>query len=176
MPCARPPRFRIAGHLPGIDSHPPGTHHAAMAESRASNPFLQPGDEDVSAIGDVARVRAILIAAARAGEAISYSAFLAQLGLRFTRPRMRALCKTLDRIDGDRPEGAPELAVLVVRESDGLPGQGWWAGGHAQAIGHDGLWQGPEAAAIVARLQRAAFAWWRAQGDAISRAQPPRSR
>ena len=118
--------------------------------------------EGASAIADVARVRALLIAAARAGEALSYSEVLAQLGHRFTRPKMRALCQTLTAIDeAGAAAGEPELAVLVVRESDGLPGQGWWTGGHALALGHDGAWEGPEARALVKRLQRQATKYWR---------------
>ena len=115
-----------------------------------------------SPVADVARVRAILIAAARAEETISYSALLGQLGLRFTRPRMRALCKTLGAIDdAGAARGEPELAVLVVREGDGLPGQGWWAGGRAVMMGHDGDWTGPEARAFVRELQQEAYGWWR---------------
>lgn len=107
-------------------------------------------------------MRAVLVEAARAGEAISYSAMLARLGLRFTRPRMRALCRTLTRIDEDaRAVGEPELAVLVVREGDGLPGQGWWTGGRALMLAHEGDWQGEEARALVRALQEEAFAWWR---------------
>lgn len=116
---------------------------------------------EAGAIADVARVRALLIAAAREGEALSYSEVVAQLGHRFTRPKMRALCKTLTAIDeAGAAAGEPELAVLVVRESDGLPGQGWWTGGHALALGHEGAWEGPEAGALVRRLQQQAFAFW----------------
>ena len=40
---------------------------------------------------------------------------------------MRQLCKVLGIFDEDAAaRGEPELAVLVVRQSDGLPGQGWW--------------------------------------------------
>ncbi|WCT73243.1 ribose-phosphate pyrophosphokinase [Sphingomonas naphthae] len=114
------------------------------------------------AIADMTRVRAILIEAARAGQAISYSAFLRELGFRFTRPKMRALCRTLDAIDREGvARGEPEMAVLVVRESDSLPGQGWWSGGHAFLLGHEGEWTGPEARALVARLQGEVFAYWR---------------
>ena len=114
------------------------------------------------AIADVPRVRALLIEAARAGESISYSAALAQLGHRFTRPKMRALCKTLDVIDeAGRIAGEPELAVLVVRESDGLPGQGWWVGGAAFLRDYDGPWEGPKARAFVDALQDEAFTYWR---------------
>lgn len=77
-------------------------------------------------IADVALVRSLLLDAAHAGESVSYSRFLNLLGLAFSRPKMRQLCRTLDRIDQDGAErGEPGLAVLVVRESDGLPGQGW---------------------------------------------------
>jgi hypothetical protein len=114
------------------------------------------------AIADVPRVRALLVEAARSGESVSYSAALAQLGHRFTRPKMRALCKTLDVIDeAGRVAGEPELAVLVVRESDGLPGQGWWVGGAAFLRDYDGPWEGPKARAFVDALQGEAFAYWR---------------
>jgi hypothetical protein len=113
------------------------------------------------AIADVPHVRGLLLDAARAGEAVSYSALLAQLGHRFTRPKMRALCKTLDAIDeAGRAAGEPELAVLVVRESDGLPGQGWWAGAQAFIRGYDGPWEGPQARRFVESHQQEAFDYW----------------
>lgn len=108
-----------------------------------------------------AEVRKLLIAAAAAAEAITYSELLNALGHEFTRPKMRALCKVLAAVDEEAAErGEPELAVLVVRQSDGLPGQGWWAGGGAMLHGHDGPWTGPEALALVKRLQRQAFDHW----------------
>jgi hypothetical protein len=117
-----------------------------------------------SSIADAARVRALLIEAAKAGEAISYSHLLAQLGHRFTRPKMRAVCKTLDLIDEAAiAAGEPELAVLVVRESDGLPGQGWWGGARAFVLGYDGPWTGPRAMELVKEQQRVAFDYWRAK-------------
>jgi hypothetical protein len=120
------------------------------------------------AIADLARVRALLIAAARAGEALSYSALLAALGHRFTRPKMRALCKTLDAIDkAGLAAGEPELAVLVVRESDGLPGQGWWVGGQAFLRGYDGPWTGPQARVLVEELQCEVFAYWAKQSSTL---------
>jgi len=113
------------------------------------------------AIADAGRVRAILIEAARRGEAVSYSQLLNELGHRFTRPKMRALCKTLDAIDA-RAEaaGEPELAVLVVRESDKLPGQGWWVGATASRA-YKGSWTGPEAEAFVRGIQARVFEYWR---------------
>ena len=81
-------------------------------------------------LADPAEARAILVACAKAGESITYSEMLAILGHAFTRPKMRALCKVLTVVDRDAEErGEPELAVLVVRQSDGLPGQGWWIEG-----------------------------------------------
>lgn len=108
-----------------------------------------------------AEVRRLLIAAAAAGEAVTYSDLLNALGHQFTRPKMRALCKVLAAIDEEAAQrGEPELAVLVVRQSDGLPGQGWWAGGGAMLHGYDGLWTGPGALRLVKRLQRQAFEYW----------------
>lgn len=113
-------------------------------------------------LADPDLVRALLVAAARLGRAVSYSELLMQLGYRFTRPKMRALCKTLEAVDQISAErGEPELAVLVVRESDGLPGQGWWTGGTAMAHGHDGDWTGPQACRLIERLQQSAFEFWR---------------
>src|SRR4051812_16757094 len=111
-------------------------------------------------LADPEEVRAILIAAARAGEAISYSEVLGLLGHDFTRPKMRALCKVLSFVDDDaEARGEPELAVLVVRQSDGLPGQGWWVGG-ARKHGYSGLWGGPKAARLVRNLQARTFEHW----------------
>lgn len=110
---------------------------------------------------DAARVKALLIQAAREGRATSYSELLAQLGHRFTRPKMRALCAVLGRVDEDgAAAGEPELAVLVVRESDRLPGQGWWVA-RADPLGHEGDWTGAEARALIRELQGAAFDYWR---------------
>ena len=106
-------------------------------------------------LGDVARVRALLIEAARERRALSYAELLGKLGHRFTRPRMRAVCRTLDAIDrAGVAAGEPALAVLVVRESDRLPGQGWWTGRDAPA------WTGPTARAYVDALQQAVFTYW----------------
>ena len=110
-------------------------------------------------------VRAHLIAAARAGTALSYGELLEQLGYRFSRPKMRALCTILAAID-EAAEGAgePELAGLVVRQADGLPGQGWWVGSWEKHR-HKGDWEGPEAHRLVKRLQQKAFRYWKARRD-----------
>lgn len=111
-------------------------------------------------LADPAEVRAILIASARAGESITYSEILALLGHDFSRPKMRALCKVLTFVDNEAEgRGEPELAVLVVRQSDRLPGQGWWIAA-APRHGYTGLWDGPEAARLIRKVQAVAFEFW----------------
>jgi hypothetical protein len=111
---------------------------------------------------DVQTVTTALHAAARRGEALTYSDALGSCGLAFSRPKMRALCALLGDIDaGERGAGRPDLAVLVVRASDGLPGQGWWV---AEAVLGDyaGPWAGGEATAYIRARQAAVFAFWAA--------------
>jgi hypothetical protein len=112
-------------------------------------------------LADPREVRAILVAAAKAGEAVTYSEVLAFLGHHFSRPKMRQLCKVLGAVDEEAAaRGEPELALLVVRQSDGLPGQGWWIEG-ARAHGYDGLWEGAKAQKFIRRLQAQTFDYWR---------------
>jgi hypothetical protein len=111
-------------------------------------------------LAEPSEVRAHLIAAAKARTALTYAELLEQLGYNFSRPKMRALCAVLSRIDQDGAEaGEPELAVLVVRAVDGLPGQGWWVGCSATR-GYVGEWEGHEARRLVAELQGEAFDYW----------------
>jgi hypothetical protein len=116
--------------------------------------FLDEISPDLGALHDVARITGLLQDAAREGRAVSYSELLMMLGCRFTRPKMRAVCKTLDAIDREAAaRGEPPLAPLVVRESDRLPGQGWWTG----RTDYYGAWEGAEARAFVAGQQQRAF-------------------
>ena len=113
------------------------------------------------ALFDVDVVEALMQATAQGGESISYSSALAELGYRFSRPKMRALCVVLDAVDQRAAgRGEPELAVLVVRESDRLPGQGWWVGRHD----YHGLWTGPAATRYILAIQQAAFEYWATRG------------
>ena len=108
---------------------------------------------------DAEEVRAHLVAAAKAGQPITYSEFLGHLGYAFSRPKMRALCVTLGEVDAEaRGRGEPEMAVLVVRQSDGLPGQGWWVSTDLRS--YKGQWEGPEAQAFIAGLQQEVFDYW----------------
>jgi hypothetical protein len=141
-----------------VTGRPDGT----LAEWLEAEGFT-PADDGPGALADVPRIRALLLDAAREGRSVSYSEMLGLLGFRFTRPKMRALCKTLDVVDREAVAmGEPALAVLVVRETDRLPGQGWWVG-TADTYGHKGAWEGPEAAALVRELQGRAFDYWRAR-------------
>lgn len=118
----------------------------------------------MAALADPQEVRAHLLAAARAGTALSYSELLERLGYVFSRPKMRALCAMLGAIDEDGARhGEPELAVLLVRQSDGLPGQGWWVAGGGRDRGYQGQWEGPEAARFIASVQGEVFAYWQAR-------------
>lgn len=124
-------------------------------------------------IADPDEVRAHLVAAARAGVVLSYGELLEHLGYRFTRPKMRALCAMLGEIDrAGELRGEPELAVLVVRASDGIPGQGWWVAGGARERGYDGPWEGPEAARFIRSVQAETFAWWQSRNGTASPGDP----
>lgn len=118
----------------------------------------------MSALADPREVRLHLVAAAKAGVALTYGELLEHLGYRFSRPKMRALCATLGEIDREAAvAGEPELAVLVVRQSDGLPGQGWWLAGGARSRGYLGPWEGPEAKRFVQRVQSETFGFWQSR-------------
>jgi hypothetical protein len=129
------------------------------------------------ALAEPEDVRLYLVAAAKAGSALSYGELLERLGYNFSRPKMRALCAILGKVDEDaQARGEPELAVLVVRQSDGLPGQGWWIGRSAATANgldhYDGPWEGPEARRFVERVQGETFAWWQSRsgtGDETAR-------
>lgn len=117
----------------------------------------------MAALAEPEDVRLHLVAAAKAGTALSYGALLEQLGFAFSRPKMRALCAILGAVDeAGAMRGEPELAVLVVRQSDGLPGQGWWVSA-ARAHGYEGPWEGPEARRFIERLQAESFAFWKSR-------------
>ena len=120
--------------------------------------------EPAGGLADPDEVRAHLVAAAAAGHALTYSELLEHLGYGFSRPKMRALCKTLGVVDRDaEARGEPELAVLVVRQSDGLPGQGWWIEG-ARQHGYAGPWEGPRASRFIRKLQQQTFDYWSERG------------
>ena len=129
---------------------------------RVSEDFVRPGGRaERQAIFNPAEIRALLIEAARARATFTYGALLNLLGHTFTRPLMRQLCKVLDRIDEDGRAGSePGLAVLVVRQSDGLPGQGWFV---SRSGVYDDLplaWEGSDARRYTEARQAKAFDYW----------------
>jgi hypothetical protein len=124
-------------------------------------------------LADHDEVRAHLVAAAKAGVALSYGELLEHLGYRFSRPKMRALCVMLGDIDREAASrGEPEFAVLVVRQSDGIPGQGWWVAGGGRSRGYEGPWEGPEAARFIREVQGETFAFWQSSYETVARKGP----
>jgi hypothetical protein len=118
------------------------------------------------ALAEPAEVRLHLVAAAKAGTALTYSELLERLGYSFSRPKMRALCAILGKVDEEgAARGEPELAVLVVRQSDRIPGQGWWIADGARSRDYRGPWEGPEAKRFILSVQGETFAWWRARDE-----------
>lgn len=124
-----------------------------IQESPASNP-----------LSDVALQREILVEAARHGRYITYGDMLEHLGYSFTRPKMRALCQTLAEVDRQAvAAGEPELAVLVVRAEDKLPGQGWWTSNPVVLRDYLGPWEGREAGDFIRGQQKLAYEYWKNQ-------------
>jgi hypothetical protein len=125
-----------------------------------------------SALVDVDQLEKLLIAAARARRSLTYAEVLAHFGIRITPRRVFALCRDLGAVcERNRARGEPELAVLVVRKADRLPGEGFfhnfWRDGT-----YDGPATGPLAAAFIRRETEAVFAYWGSSSPPSSR---PRS-
>ncbi len=111
------------------------------------------------ALFPIDELEALLILRAKAGKSISYGEVFQWFDLPFQRFQVGQLCAALDEVDRlQRGRGRPELAVLVVRQSDGLPGQGWWLSKNQETW--QGLFVGQEAAAFVRQVQQRAFGWW----------------
>ena len=110
-------------------------------------------------------LEALLILKARNAEAISYGDVFRWFGHPFQRFQVGQLCAALEEVDSrQRAQDRPGLASLVVRQSDGLPGQGWWL-----SKDHDewtGLFTGPEAARFVKTHQQRCFDFWQDSADA----------
>ena len=117
-------------------------------------------------------LEALLILKARNGESISYGDVFRWFGLPFVRFQVGQLCAALEEVDSrQRALDRPVLASLVVRQSDGLPGQGWWLSKAHDAW--EGPFTGPEAARFVKRHQQRCFDHW--QDPALPGPEPERS-
>jgi hypothetical protein len=117
---------------------------------------------------DIDRLEALLIEAARARRSLTYAEVLAHFGLGITPRRVYALCRDLGAVcERNRARGEPELAVLVVRKADRLPGEGFfhslWRDG-----GYDGPATGAVAAAFIRRETERVFAHWAGSSSASS--------
>lgn len=109
---------------------------------------------------DIDELEALMQGAARSGKPISYSEALDCLGYAFSRPKVRALCVALGEVDRRaKARKEPELAVLVVRASDKMPGQGWWV--EKNDKNYKGPWEGKKAEEYIRRLQKKAFVYWK---------------
>jgi hypothetical protein len=108
---------------------------------------------------DLDRLERVLVGAAREGRPVTYGQLLAYFGRRVTRITVGALCRDLARVERRREgQGWPDLACLVVRRSDGLPGEGYFASLRAEGA-YDGPAEGPAAEAVIRERQARAHAW-----------------
>ncbi len=108
---------------------------------------------------DAEQLEGILQDAAREQRTLSYRALLAMGGRRVGPNNVRALMRVLTEVcRRSEARGEPDLACLVVRESDGLPGEGYFAAEAERG--------GPVLASRRARVkaaQEVAFAFWQAR-------------
>ena len=113
-----------------------------------------------AALVDVDALEALLIEAARAWRSLTYAEVLAHFGIRITPRRVFALCRDLGAVcERNRARGEPELAVLVVRKADRLPGEGFFHGLWRDGA-YDGPATGPAAQAFIRRETERVFAHW----------------
>jgi hypothetical protein len=113
------------------------------------------------ALMDADTIEALLRNAAKDERTYSYAELMLVLGISFTRPKMRALCKVLDAIDArGAKRGEPELAAFVVREGDNIPGQGWWLGRHDFV----GEFESHAARKYLKDIQQTATRYWQNRG------------
>jgi hypothetical protein len=108
---------------------------------------------------DADALERVLVQAAREGRTVSYRRLLAMGGRRVGPNNVRALMRVLAEVcRRSEAKGEPDLACLVVRESDGLPGEGYFAAEAARSEPLHGSRR-----ARVERAQKAAFAFWAAR-------------
>ena len=124
---------------------------------------------------DLDHLEHVLIQAARQRRALTYGQVLAFFEHRVTRITVSALCKDLGKLERRRrADSWPDLACLVVRKSDGLPGEGSFASLRKDE-GIECASVGPEASALIAARQALAFAWAAGIGAGTDRAGEARS-
>ena len=110
----------------------------------------------------IEELEALLIEAARQRRSLTYAEVLGSFGMRIAPRRVYALCRDLGEVCArNRARGEPELAVLVVRKADRLPGEGFF-----HSFWRDGAYDGPatgvKARAFIRALTEEVFSFWAA--------------
>lgn len=106
---------------------------------------------------DIDALERLLIDAAKERRTLAYGDVLRHFGKRVTPIRVYALCRDLGVIsERNRARREPELAVLVVRKSDRLPGEGFFHGPWKDGS-YDGPATGPQARAYIDGLTETVF-------------------
>ena len=101
---------------------------------------------------DLDRLERALIAAARERRPVTYGQLLAFFDRKVTPVNVGALCRDLGIVCRSVvAKGGPDLACLVVRKSDGMPGDGYFTG--------DDIPAGADPWLLVADRQEAAYDW-----------------
>jgi hypothetical protein len=105
---------------------------------------------------DADALERVLVQAAREGRTVSYRQLLAMADRRVGPNNVRALMRVLAEVcRRSEARGEPDLACLVVRERDGLPGEGYFVAEAATGAPLQGSRR-----ARVERAQAEAFAFW----------------
>jgi hypothetical protein len=117
---------------------------------------------------DIDQLELLLRRAASEGRTLTYADVLGHFGQRIAPRRVFGLCRDLGEVcRRNRTRGEPELAVLVVRKSDGLPGEGFfrsfWRDGS-----YDGPPSGPPARAFIRDEQERVFDYFAPAGRPVS--------
>jgi hypothetical protein len=122
----------------------------------------------MSGLVDIDALEALLIQAANARRSMTYAEVLAYFGIRITPRRVFALCRDLGEVCArNRARGEPELAVLVVRKVDRLPGEGFFHG-HWRGGVYDGPSTGPAAEAFIRAETERVFVFFAARREAAA--------
>lgn len=106
---------------------------------------------------DIDALEQLLIDAARTRRTLAYSEVLSHFGKRVTPIRVYALCRDLGVVSArNQARREPELAVLVVRKTDRLPGEGFFRSAWKDGS-YEGPATGPEARAYIDGLTETVF-------------------
>ena len=106
---------------------------------------------------DIDALERLLLDAARDRRTLTYSEVLSHFGKRVTPIRVYALCRDLGVVSERNSERRePELAVLVVRKTDRLPGEGFFRSAWQDGT-YDGPATGPRARAYIDGLTETVF-------------------